>query len=66
LILHLNLDKPNADKPQPKKINTEKTEQTERAMLEKFSLTLYLCLLCFLGVENFYYFCKHSTCNRLK
>jgi len=28
----------NADEPQPKKINTEKTEQTERVMIGKLSL----------------------------
>jgi len=39
-LIKAKLISPNVDKPQPKKINTEKTEQTERGMLEKFSLTL--------------------------
>jgi len=34
----LSFDQHKPDEPEPKKINTEKTEQTERAMIGKFSL----------------------------
>jgi hypothetical protein len=55
-FVNAELSTHNADKPQPKKINTEKTKQTERELSSAFNL----CLLCSLRVEIFAFLAKIS------